>query len=144
MTFSLFCLGYFSVPGVIIMTSKKFNLITAALLAAAYVPLDMGLPACADETVVTTTTVQTEPFTAVSTVPSVVALNTHTGAKYPSSLRMVVGQKLVVKGNNAIDLLTMRYHQVGFNHCPSGKDVLTEVSEKGYKDTFVASRAGET
>ncbi len=120
-------------------------------MAIICLPLSPGIQPCwADKAVVSTTTTTTttrtelEPFVPVSTVPSVVVLKAHTGSKYPQSLILLVGQKLAIKGNNAIDLLTLRYHQADFNHCPSGKDSLKAMSEKGYKETFLAVRPGET
>ena len=84
------------------------------------------------------------PFVPISTVQPVLVLNSHTGSKYPSYINMVVCQKLAFKGNNALDLMTLRYHEITLGSSPTGPDPLKEVGKSGYKDAFLAVAPGET
>jgi len=132
------------------MISKKTQgFLSVLLLSAAF-----GLPNsgnqqafAANEYSAVSTVAQLVPVvtvTTVTTVPSVLVFDAHTGSKFPSSINMVVGQELLFKGNNAIDLMTLRYHQIAMHHSHDGNDPLQDEQASGYKGSFLAVAPGET
>jgi hypothetical protein len=59
-------------------------------------------------------------------------------------INLAVGQELLFKGNNALDLATARFHQVFMYYNHDGFDALKEIPMKGYKAAFRAFTPGNT
>jgi hypothetical protein len=92
---------------------------------------------------VTTVTSQYIPVLVANTSISPVQIETHTFAKYPETINLVVGQELLFKSHGAADIMTWRYHQICLSHPDDfGQPLRQEDDRKGYKAVFLASQPG--
>jgi hypothetical protein len=140
---------------------KSFGIPVILSLCGVFAPLNCAIQqACAAETVTQTTVTETSPVVPVYVSPSVVTrtervtettavrppvvIDVHTGSKVPQVINLAVGQQLLFKGNNTLELATARFHQVFMYYNHDGFDALKETPMKGYKAAFRAVAPGNT
>ena len=125
---------------------KKHTLFTIVLLSTFSLPFQSGIQQAlaANEIDSTVKTATSTPFVPIASCGPTIVLTAHTGSKYPAAITMVVGQELAFKGNNALDLMTLRYHQISLNNSTQLKSPLIEIPKSGYKEGFLAVAPGET